>query len=416
LTDYTVTQLEYSPMIKAANGLMGALRALGLPLTSLDPDHMMRAARRSTGLTDWGTDDFIEPLRKLSAVAATRPLTPLAQFITRQVCVKAIKNRLWIEDYIRRFPEVEDIKLPRPVFILGFPRTGTTLLQNLMAVTPGQRALRFWELAGPVPAHTDPAKDLKIRRGRGRNIIKAAYFIAPEQRFIHHISVDSAEECWPLFFNAFQVMNYDLTADFNDFGDWLIQRDMAPAYRYYRRTLQLMAHWQPTERFLLKCPEHLWFLDALMEVFPDACVVWTHRDPVASVASYASLSSLQRRMVYGRMDPPAIGRHIQQRFKMGVERAMAARDRIGDESRFFDVDFQQLVEDPIKMVGRIQDHFGLERAADSEQQMRAFLTNDRADKRGRHRYSTEQWGLDPESVRRDFAPYIDRFSIPVKTG
>lgn len=414
MSDYTVTQLEYTPLFRAIDAVLRALDRLGLPYTQLDAGGILREARRSTGLTDWGSDDFIEPLERLLQTARHKGLTGIARFSTHQICVKAVQNRLWIEDYIRRHPEVEDIPIERPVFILGFPRTGTTLLQNLMAQGEGLRPLRFWELSAPVPAHADRERDLRIRKRRAAAIVRAAYFVAPEQRQIHQLGVETAEECWPLFFNAFQVMNYDLTAEFRDFGDWMMGRDMVPAYAYYKRQLQILAHHTPTRHFVLKCPEHLWFVRALLEVFPDACVVWTHRDPVASVASYCSLSSLQRRMLYGHIDRPAIGAHIRDRFRVGVERAMAARAQIGDDSRFFDVDFKSLVTDPIAMVRRIEDHFGLPQAPGSGADMQAWLDNGRKDKRGRHRYSADQWGLDAAAIHAEYAPYIERFSIPLR--
>ena len=414
MSDPTVSQLEYTPLFKAIDAVLRAMDRLGLPFTQLDADGILREARRKTGLTDWGREDFIEPLRRLLETARGKELTGIARFSTHQICLKAVQNRLWIEDYIRRHPEVVDIPIERPVFILGFPRTGTTLLQNLMSQTETLRPLRFWELSAPVPAHEDRDKDIRARKRRAATIVKAAYFLAPEQKHIHQLGVDTAEECWPLFFNAFQVMNYDLTADFRDFGDWMMGRDMAPAYAYYRRQLQILAHHTPTRHFVLKCPEHLWFIDALLEVFPDACVVWTHRDPVASVASYCSLSSLQRRMLYGHIDRPAIGAHIQDRFRIGVERAMVARAGIADESRFFDVDFRDLVQDPIAMVHRINAHFDLPHTAGADAAMQAWLDNGREDKRGQHRYSAEQWGLDRAAIHTEYGPYIERFSIPVQ--
>ena len=206
-------------------------------------------------------------------------------------------------------------------------------------------------------------------------------------------------------------MNYDLTADFREFGDWMMGRDMVPAYRYYKRQLQILAH-HTDPHFLLKCPEHLWFVDALLAVFPDACVV----DPSGScrergVLLFAVL--LQRRMLFGRIDRPAIGAH-QDRFRVGVERAMGARDAVGNPSSFFDVDFTDLVQDPLSMVHRIQAHFGLPRTADADAAMQSWLDNGRRDKRGQHRYSAEQWNLDPAAIHAEYASYIERFAIPVK--
>lgn len=414
MSEYTVSQLEYTLLLQGIDAVLRGLGALGLPALQFDPDRMMRDAQRQTGLVDFGDPDFLEPFRHLMEIVEDFPLSGIGRASARGTCVKALANRLLIEDYIRRFPEVEDIEIKRPVFILGFPRTGTTLLQNLMSLTPELRPLKFWEVAAPVPASTDLVKDKAKRRRQAAFLVRAAYFIAPEQRFIHEIGVDTYEECWPLFFNAFQALNYDLTIGVRSFGDWLRDRDMVPAYRYYKRQLQILAHQQPTQHFLLKCPEHLWFIRDLLEVFPDAAVVWTHRDPVASTASYCSLSSLSRRFLFGRIEPDAVGPHVQDRFRIGVERAMAARDAHGDESSFFDVDFMQLVQDPIAMVRRIRDHFDIEHPPNAEALMQEWLDNKRSDTRGRHIYSAEQWSLDHDSVYADFQPYIDRFQIPVK--
>ncbi len=409
---FTVSNRRYRPAVRALDGLLSAGRRLGL--LKLSVEDILGAARRGAGLQDWGDDAFVERLTQLVDSANRRPLTGLATFAARASFIKAVQNRLQIEAYARRHPEIADIPVQRPVFILGFPRTGTTLLQNLLSLTPGHRSLRFWELTAPVPRSEDGAKDRRKRMADAAMILRLAYFIAPEQSEIHAIGVNTAEECWPLFFNDFAVLNYDLTAGFTDFGDWLMASDMTGPYQYYRRQLQLMAHWQPTEQFLLKCPEHLWFLKALTTVFPDACIVWTHRDPVASVASYSSLASLNYRMVYGRIDPEVIGAHTRQRFHLGVQRAMEARALLG-EDRFFDVGFVDLVRDPLSMVRRIRAHFDLPQPPGSQEAMAAFLANKRSDARGSHVYSAEQWGLDPAAVRAEFDDYIQRFDIHLET-
>lgn len=406
--DYTVQHPTYIPRVKALDAALGLAERLGL--TRFDAPTILKAARRSTGLTDWGDESFLPRMHKLIESAHAKDLSALGRFAARSTFIQAVQNRLRVEDYIRRHPAVEDTPIRRPMFILGFPRTGTTLLQNLLSLTPGNRALRFWELTSPVPVHPDPRKDRARRLRTARNIIRLAYFIAPEQRYIHAVGVDSMEECWPLFFNDFAVLNYDIAMGFRGFGDWLMSTDMVPPYRYYRRQLQALAHQQPTEQFLLKCPEHLWFLDEIAEVFPDACIVWTHRDPVASTASYSSLSSLGRRLVYGEIRHHEIGSQTVDRFHLGVSRAMAARERLGDD-RVFDVPFHELVRDPLSMVRRIRAHFDLAHPPGADEKMAGFLADKRSDARGKHVYSPAQWGLEPGAVRDRFADYIDRFDI-----
>lgn len=409
--DYTVQEVRYRPMVRVLDSLLDLVMKTGW--LRLDLDEILSAARRNTRLDDWGDDAFLPRLERLIETANARNLTAIGRLSARGAFTKAVENRLRMEAHLRQHPGVEAVSIERPLFILGFPRTGTTLLQNLLGLAEGHRSLEMWELTNPVPRHSDPARDERIRKAEINRILKLAYFLAPEQEHIHAIKVDTNEECWPLFFNDFAVLNYDLTGHFSAFGDYLLTTDLAPAYRGYKRYLQLLAHQRPTDRYLLKCPEHLWFLDALTAVFPDACIVWTHRDPLASTASYSSLASLNYRMLYGEIDHHRIGAHTVDRFSQGVDRAMKARDRLGEE-RFFDVNFKDLVADPIAMVHRIRNHFGMPNPAAHDEAMSAFMAAKRSDARGKHVYSPEQWGLDPTAVRSRFAEYIDRFSIDLE--
>lgn len=420
----TVERTEYRASLRALDGALAALSALGLPLTRLDADSLCRAALRQAGAPGpvpsppaahpaFGSPGFRAPMDQLCANVEGRPLTALGRTLTRSTLVKALSNRIYIDRYIRAHPEVLDVPIERPVFILGFPRTGTTLLQNLLSLEPGWRALQFWELQNPVPVHPDRAVDRRRRKRVADFSLGLAYFVAPEMRAIHEISSTSAEECWPLFANCFAVMNYDLQSQFVDYGRWLLQYDMTEAYAYYKRSLQILAHHSPTRRFVLKCPEHLWFIDALLAVFPDAEIVWTHRDPVASVASYCSLISLAQRMLYGRLDAVALGAHIRDRFLEGVTRAMDARDR-APGAAFTDVDFAALVRDTPGQLRLLQDRLGVERDAATDARVAAWLEAERADKRGAHHYDPEVYQLDWADIHQRYAAYIDRFQIPVK--
>lgn len=409
--DYTVQDVRYRPAVSALNRLLSLVLRTGV--LNLELNEVLTAAKRGVRLEDWGDEAFLPRLDKLIQTANSHNLTAIGRVSARGAFIKAVQNRLLLEDYTKRHPQIGAIEVKRPIFILGFPRTGTTLLQNLIGLTRGQRSLEMWELTHPVPAHSNPARDERVRKRNIERILKLAYFLAPEQRHIHAIRVDSNEECWPLFFNDFAVLNYDLTGHFSEFGDYLLTTDLTPSYRYYKRYLQLLAHGRPTDRYLLKCPEHLWFLDALTTVFPDACIVWTHRDPLASTASYSSLASLNYRMLYGEIDHAKIGAHTVDRFAQGVQRAMAARDRLG-EDRFFDVNFKDLVRDPITMVRRIRQHFDIPHPPGSDEAMAAFLAAKRSDARGKHVYSPEQWGLEASSVRSHFTTYINRFNIDLE--
>jgi len=410
----TVRDLEYRPLLKVLDRTIGALHSVGMLPRDITPAHVRGAAMKRTGLSDFGDPSFEEPFEKLLEVLPNHPLSSLGTLLSEQTMVKALSNRLRIQAYLKAHPELADQKVDRPVFVLGFPRTGTTLLQNLLGLDEGQRCLQFWEIQTPIPLDSDPERDRQKRYSIAKRTLQLAYLVAPEQRQIHEIRPDTPEECWPLFSNSFAVLNYDLLSMFADYGRWLLDYDMTGPYRFYRDTLKVLARDRPHDRFLLKCPEHLWFIDALLEVFPDARIIWTHRDPVASVASYCSLISLGQRMLYGRIDPQQLGAHIQDRFRTGVTRAMAARDRSGKPDQFYDVDFMDLVRDPAGVVRQVKDWADMPHDTASEDRVQSYLTTDRGDKKGAHKYRADVYGLKPQEIHRQYADYIERFQIPVK--
>lgn len=409
----TVRREHYGLIETVLNQCAGVLKALRLPVADLTAPSIRTSAERTTGLTDWGNPLHKEAFERLVDMVSGDEFTALSNIVTRQAMIKAAANRLQMVDYLKSHQQEMTKPFGRPVFVLGFPRTGTTLLQNLLCLDPGRRALPFWELTNPIPIHKDPGTDRHARIQSAENVLSLAYRFAPEMRTIHEITAETAEECWYLFFHCFAVLNYDLQTGTNTFGDWLLTQDMQWAYEGYRSQLSILNHNWPARNLVLKCPEHLWFMDALLEVFPDACVIWTHRDPVASIASYCSLISLTYRMHFGNMQPHRIGAHIRKRFHQGVTRAMASREAYGNEDTFFDVRFHELVQDPGAMVDQITDHFDLPKVADEA--IQNWLNNGRSDKRGAHQYSAERYGLDRCAILKEFAPYIERFGIHVKS-
>ncbi len=409
---YTVHRMEIAPSLKLVNAAVGVAGWFGVPFGKLDVDSVLRTARRKTGLENWGDDAFVDLTRRLFRYADAARVTRLGEIALRQTSFAAVCNRLRIEEYIRCHPEVEDIPIERPVFIIGFPRTGTTLLQNLLSLESGSRALQFWELYSPVPIHDDPEVDRRKRLRKARDVLMVAKTVAPEMPIVHDIKTTTPEEDWVLMANTGAVMNNDLANGVLRWGDYLMRYDMTGPYREFRRMLQVLAHWKPTRRFVLKCPEHLWFLDDLLEVFPDACIVWPHRDPVSCIASYSSMISLTRRAWYGRIHAEYIGEHVTDRFETGVTRGMAVRDRVGEE-RFFDVNFDQLSRDPGKAVRDIRAHFGIPHGEDDDRQIREWLAQPREDKPGKHVYSAAQWGLEVPEIYERFEPYTRRFDVRV---
>jgi len=407
----TVRRLRSWPHVRAVEGLVGLATRVSPGLGALGVGGIIDAARRRVGLSELGEDGFLEPMDRLLGEADRAPLTPLARLILRQGATTAVANRLRIRAYVERHPEVRKIRIERPVFVVGFPRSGTTLLQDLLSLPEECRALRFWELISPVPAAEAAAVDRRRRRATAAAVVAAAYFVAPEQRVIHRVGVDTAEECWLLFQNRFSALNNDLASGFTGFGDWLLGQDLLPAYEEYRLQLQVLSHRTGPRRLVLKCPEHLWFLDPLLTVFPDASVVWTHRDPVDSVVSYCSLSSLQIRNMWGCVDGPRLGAHISRRFVEGVTRAAEARDR-HPGANVVDVGFEALSQDTLGVVRGVHEAIGLPWDAAAADRARRRVAAGRVEARWRHVYVPEPWGIDLPALRPRFDAYVQRFAVP----
>jgi hypothetical protein len=394
--------------MRILNALIGLLQLLGITPKRVDPDVIEKKAIRATGLTDLGDGMHRTGMEALVKSVDDEPMTDFGILSSTGFGVAGLTNRLRMVDYFKKHPEVADINIEKPVFIVGFPRTGTTLLQNLLHLSEDRRALPFWELTNPIPVSDNPEKDIEKRQRRAKLHLSVANFVVPEMKFIHEVRHDSLEECWSLFIPQFTVQNWEMTNKWPDYGRFIGQHDMKAAYQEYKKYLQVITHRVPKKKLILKCPDHLWHLDALLDVFPDACIVWTHRDPSKSIPSYCSLASLNWRLLYGQFEPKELGPYIENRFEVGIERALAVRAKVG-EARFLDINFRTLLNEPVAAVNKITRYFDL--LPVDEGKMEAYLNRDRPDNRGKHTYTADHYGLDSEAIKVRFKTYIDRFNI-----
>jgi hypothetical protein len=312
-------------------------------------------------------------------------------------------------DYIKRHPEVLDLQIRRPIIVLGFPRSGTTLLQTLLAASPDRAPIEFWELMSVTPVNeADQEADRAVRIRDLDRILRAAKLFVPELNRIHESTPTTPEEDWQLLVPSFQALTFELAYGLEDYGRWLqTEADMAWAYSELKQRLQIILHQRPREQLVLKCPDHLWFIDAVLKVFPDACIVQTHRDPVRCITSYTSMISLQERTLTGRIRWKPLAARLTKMFLNGAHRAHEARLR-HDPRQFFDVPFDELVRDPEGIVRRIFKHFDLVPPCASL--VSSELKKPRADRPGSHRYSCDRLGIDPEAIRNQFQWYTDAYA------
>ncbi len=401
------------PLLRLLNSVGGGLRAAGVPLVRLNESALLDRARKNTGLSDFGDDAFREPLRVLLASFENEAaLTVLGRIIARADTVRSLENRLHQVNTLKQHPEITAAPVRQPLFILGLPRTGTTILHELLAQDPANRVPMTWEVMHPWPPPERATYDTDPRIAQVEQHFAGVDKLIPGFKSMHPMGARLPQECVAITQHEFATMMYPTTHDVPSYQRWLDGADLRPVYASHRRWLQYLQWRCPAPRWVLKSPGHLWALDALLAVYPDARIVQTHRDPLKVIASLASLVTLLRSMASDRIDPYAIGAEWTERLAQGLEKTMEVRasGRL-PHNQAFDMQFAEFIADEIAMVRRIYAHFGMDLSADAEGRMRRFLAANPKDKHGAHRYTLAQSGLDPDVERRRYATYQRRYDI-----
>ena len=414
MANLTVIESKLPLMVRLINQFGEVLSRLRLRPIDLSHERLMAAASKQTGLFDWGEEDFLTPLTVLlDAYEKEADLSLLGRLVAQKSITRLLANRLRIQSDFTCHPEILQQPVNKPLFILGLPRTGTTLLFNLLDQDPRTRAPLYWELLQPSPPpdpatrHTDP------RIAFAERMAQQTDRFLPAMRSIHMMDATVLEECYFIFQIMFSSCFYGLLYNVPSYNAWLRQCDMVPAYRYFRSVLQLLQWRMSEEHWTLKSPHHLFHVDALLKVFPDACIVHTHRDMAKAIGSSCSLMTTLRQMNSRHADPEAIGSAVFGELATGVDRAVEVRKR-ADAGRFFDVHYRDLIADPKGQVRKIYDYFGYPFDEQMSAGMDHWLNENRQHKHGVHRYSLEQFGLSTHQIRERFAEYIAQYNIEME--
>jgi hypothetical protein len=401
------TSLQQARAIKAINAVGGVVGKLGLR-AHMEPQGLLDAAQKSTGLSDFGGAEFREGLDVLTrALEGEARLTALGRVAARTRIVGLLENRLRLVESHKR-SAVGDEVVERPIFVLGLPRTGTTVLYGMLAADEAMRSPASWEVSRPFPAPTaeDPARIAAMDKD-----FAGFRRLAPGIDHIHPLGSRLPQEC--LAMHAMELTSYEFPTTFPvpSYWAWLREQDLTRAYQLEKRLLQhLQSGGHRGSHWILKTPCHLMWLDVLLDVFPDALLVHTHRDPATVLASVSSLMATMRSAVSRGVDPAAVGREQLEAWTWGMQRVMAVRDRLPAD-RVVDVHYTDTVEDPVGTVERVYKHFGLDYTEQVATGVRRYLADNPRDKHGSHRYTLEEFGLDAAEVDAAFAAYNDRFGV-----
>ncbi len=383
--------------------------------TTATRDRLVDQAIRDTGLDDFGAPSWQEGLDLLlDSVAATADLNEIGVGVVEDGVVTDLSNRLRIEEWRKTHPAVAREEIIRPIIIVGQPRTGTSILHDLMAQDPANRAPLSWEIERPVPAPQTATYDTDPRIAEAQAGFDLVESIIPGFTAFHELGAQLAQEDVRIFTSDFRSMQYSLQFEVPAYNRWLLhEADMAPAYRWHRRFLQHLQSEHKSERWLLKSPAHLWSLPALLAEYPDAIVIQNHRDPLKVIASISALGASLREMTTDSFDVRTLAAQYGDDIMVGLDRGLAARqENLFAPGQVVDVRYQDFRHDLIATVERIYDEIGLELSAEAESRMRAFLAAHPGDQAGSlKRYSFADTGLDEDALRERARAYQEYFQV-----
>ncbi|MGC2652747.1 MAG: sulfotransferase [Mycobacterium sp.] len=383
-----------------------------------DLTSVLADAQRKETLTDWGPGEFERPLGVLLADYAEADLNAIGIHILRSGILHSLRMRLRAQEWIRRHPEILDERITAPIVVVGMMRSGTTLLQRLLAADPRINCAYGWEVVEVAPQldHRFTGTDPRIAISEARE--SKSRELAPLLFAIHPMYARQAEEEIVFLADAFLSHVPESGAHLPNYRSWLDTQDFAPAYDHLHRMLQFL-QWQKgrkgsqerpvAQRWVLKSPAHLGYLSLLRARFPDVHVVHMHRDPRTTIASGASLNATLHAMHVDTVDLHRVGAQWLQRMGWTNDRAMTVRDGWADDgTRVTDIAFHDAVADPIGQVARVYDTVGLPLTVEAEDAMRRWLV-ERPAEAARPPYGLATYGLHGEQVDERFALYNKRF-------
>ena len=364
------------------------------------------AATALTGLADFGDDGYRDGLAVLlESYARDAGLTAKGIRVSRALLRGALTARLASEAAWARYPEHGSVAIERPIFVIGLPRTGTTALHRLLTADPAHQGLQAWlaEVPQPRPPRETWAGDpvfQAIQAGFDRH-----HVLHPEFMAVHYMAADQVEECWQLLRQSMRSVSFECLAHLPGYSAWLRGQDWTGAYRRHRRNLQLIGLPDRDRRWLLKNPSHLFALDALLRVYPDALVIQTHRDPRTAIASVCSLAAQATAGWSATFRGEVIGRDQLETWAGGLGLFTAARAR-HDPALFYDVVYDDFVVDPLGAVEAVYAHFGLTLSGAAADAMRALCEQSAGAAGPGHHYDLSDFGLTGAQVDERFAGYF----------
>lgn len=381
-----------------------------------EQESILETARQRTGLDDFGDPRFREPLRRLlDSLEHEARLSEAGRAIQYERVVGNLVTRLSAQALLARHPEILEEPIEAPVVIVGPTRSGTTQLQRLLGEDPRHFAVLWWENRSPVPGPGSDWRKDDPRIPEAEEEVRQTLAAAPQLAAIHPWDPHAPDEEAMLCEHAFLSHVPESTLHVPGYRDWLQDQDQTPGYEFLARMLRIL-QWQKKqrgergERWILKTPQHLGFLEDFCRVFPDVRIIQTHRDPCETLPSAASMFSTLWSLTSDHVDGRVVGRQVRNRLALDLARCFEFRDRQPPD-RVCDVLFEDMQREPVAELERIYDWLGTPFLPETRRALDEWLVRNAREKRPAHRYRLEEFGLDGADLKRLFAAYRERFIV-----
>jgi len=404
----TLQQIRPHLPVRLFNGFGALLQKTRIRSTRLVATDLIETAKRRYGLADFGVGDFSGALdRLLHSCQEEARLNLIGKTALKVDVLEMLGARLQMERDRQLYPNISHQEISKPLFILGLPRSGTSVLHRLLAADPDHRSPLMWEVRAPSPPNGVGEKRRIQRATQSCNFFN---WLVPTFRYAHTVGAEVPQECVSLMTPTFLSDQFDAMYYVPSYRRWFFRQDLRPAYEYHRRFLQHLQFRQNGRRWILKAPTHMFAMPSLLSVYPDALFVQTHRTPVDAMASVSSLVTILRSAFSDSVDPITVCREAMAYWSEVMDRFLRERDRLAN-SRIFDVRHDEICRNPIGAVRRIYEYFDWSLSAEAEQRMRALVAAQADRQSANHRYDLSQFGSSPEEVLNAFAPYCQRFGL-----
>jgi hypothetical protein len=409
----TLQQIRPQLPVRLFNGFGALLEKSRIPSTRISAADLIKTAKRRSDLDDFGEGDFFEALsRLLESCQDEARLNLIGKIALKTDVLETLCARLQMERDRQLYPDITRQEIREPLFIVGLPRSGTSVLHRLLGADPEHRSPLMWEVRAPSPPTRD---DEKRRIQRTKQSCNFFNWLVPTFRYAHTVGAEVPQECVSLMTPTFLSDQFDAMYYVPSYRSWFFRQDLRPAYEYHLRFLQHLQFRRAARRWILKAPTHMFAMPALLSVYPDALFVQTHRTPIDAMASVSSLVTILRSAFSDAVDPFIVCREAIDYWSETMDKFLSERDRLAG-NRICDIQYDEIRREPIGAVRRIYEYFGWTLSREAEQRMRGLVASQAERQSANHRYDLSQFGSSVQEVLSVFATYCQRFGLAQPSG